>query len=70
MILTEKETLLKMIYCLKKHNCLCSYSYLKCSICFYGRKNRCDYSSRNKNENPEQYYIEKFGYESLIEELL
>jgi len=71
MRLTEKETLLKMICCYKKYNCLCSYNYLKCSICFYGKKEKLGYCFvRNKNKMPEELYIEKFGYVSLIEELL
>jgi len=71
MRLTEKETLLKIIYCGKKYNCLCSYNYLKCSNCFYSKDNRCNYHIiYTTKQIPEEIYIKKFGYESLIEELL
>jgi len=75
MKLSEKETLLKMIYSYKKHNVFCSYyaANLHCNICFYSNKKgeECIYILKyNKNQMPEELYIEKFGYISLVEELL
>ena len=75
MKLTEKETLLKMIDSYKKHNVFYSYyaANLHCTICFYNnkRKDECNYVlTYSRNQMPEELYIKKFGYISLVEELL
>jgi len=70
--MTEKETLLCMIKNSRKgipisHVC----RGIDCFICFYfENRNICDCIIAFNNEIPEELYIEKFGYVSLIEELL
>jgi len=79
--MTEKETLLCMIKNVKNNIpifYLSACHNIICSNCYYNRKSinsmeNCKtyikfYGSKNKNI--EQYYIKKFGYVSLIEELL
>jgi hypothetical protein len=73
--LTEKEILLLMIDNYKKYN---SYCYIRmeelhCKICFYHNHigDKCNYIlTYNKSQMPEELYIKKFGYESLVEELI
>jgi len=70
--MTEKEVLLHMIKNTKKNispNCL----NIKCINCYYLTdkcKHRCDYALTYNTKIPEELYIEKYGYISLIEELL
>ena len=70
--MTEKETLLHMIKNSRKG---ISISYvchgIECLKCYYLEdKNICDYILTFDNQIPEELYIKKFGYISLIEELL
>lgn len=79
--MTEKEILLYMVKNTKKNMPTFCYG-IKCLDCYYlvdkykfqrGINGFCGSPFRlnmNKNKNPEQYYIEKFGYVSLIEESL
>jgi len=80
--MTEKETLLCMIKNIKNNIPIFYLSTcynIICSNCYYFNKKSINsiktcktylkfYGSKNKNV--EQYYIKKFGYESLIEESL
>ena len=75
MKLSEKQTLLKMIKCYKKYkDSFCEYKvdHLYCNICFYNnqRADECKYLLQYNMKNPEEVYIERFGYESLVEEML
>jgi hypothetical protein len=75
MKLSERETLLRMIKSHKKHKVFCSYNVaqLYCDICFYNnkREDECKYIIKyDIKKVPEEVYIEKFGYENLVEELL
>jgi len=75
MKLSEKETLLIMIKNYKKYDYICNTQNgeLHCQICFYHNHigDKCTYIlTYRMNQIPEELYIKKFGYISLVEELL
>jgi len=70
--MTEKETLLHMIKNTKKNIPIGHMCHgIECLKCYYlNDRNICNYILIFDNAIPEKLYIEKFGYISLIEELL